>query len=87
MSWRNIGGAANAGTVRFEPMGADRTLVRLALSYDPEGVAENVGSAIGAMQTQAEKSVRAFMHFIEERGAETGAWRGDVHDGPQRRSV
>jgi hypothetical protein len=61
-------------------------LVRLAISYDPEGVIENVGSAVGAMQTQVEKSVRDFKHFIEERGVETGAWRGEVHGSQTRRS-
>lgn len=45
------------------------------------------GSAIGAMQTQVEKSVREFKHFIEECGVETGAWRGEVHDGQPRPSA
>ena len=86
VSWRSVGGATNAGTVRFEPLGENRTLVRLALSYEPEGVAENIGSAVGVMQTQVEKSVRDFKQFIERRGAETGAWRGEVRDGEARRS-
>ena len=85
VSWRSIGGPRNAGTVRFEPLGDNRTLVRLALSYQPEGVLENIGSAMGAMQTQVESSVRNFKQFIESRGAETGAWRGEVQGGQTRR--
>jgi uncharacterized membrane protein len=86
VSWQSVGGATNAGTVRFEPLAENRTLVRLALSYEPEGVTENIGSAMGAMTTQVEKSVRDFKQFIEQRGQETGAWRGEVHDSQTRRS-
>jgi uncharacterized membrane protein len=86
VSWQSVGGATNAGTVRFEPLAENRTLVRLALSYEPEGVTENIGSAMGAMQTQVEKSVKDFKQFIERRGTETGAWRGEVHDSQTRRS-
>ena len=86
VSWRSIGGAPNAGTVRFEPLGESRTLVRLAMSYQPEGVVEKVGNAMGAVESQVEKSVRDFKQFIESRGAETGAWRGEVQGGQTRRS-
>lgn len=37
ISWRSVGGATNAGTVRFEPLAGDRTRVRLVMSYEPEG--------------------------------------------------
>lgn len=86
ISWQSVGGTRNAGTVRFEPLGADRTLVRLVMSYEPEGMMEDVGSALGAMRGQVEKSVRDFKEFIEERGTETGAWRGEVRDGQSRRT-
>ena len=81
ISWRSVGGAVNAGTVRFEPLDAERTRVRLAMSYEPEGALENVGNAIGAMTSQVEKSVEDFKDFIESRSQETGAWRGEVHGG------
>jgi len=86
ISWRSVGGAATAGTVRFEPLGENRTLVRLVMSYEPEGVMENVGDAILALNTQVEASVQDFKQFIEARGSETGAWRGEVSDGEPRRS-
>ena len=86
ISWRSVGGATTAGTVRFEPLDEDRTLVRLVMSYEPEGVIENIGDAIGALSSQVEASVEDFKHFIEARGSETGAWRGEVSDGEPRRS-
>ena len=32
ISWKSVSGAPNAGTVRFEPLAEDRTLVRLVMA-------------------------------------------------------
>lgn len=80
ISWRSINGAPNAGTVRFEPLGEDRTRVRLVMAYEPQGAMENVGDALGLLNARVETTVRDFKKFIESRGAETGAWRGTVDD-------
>ncbi len=80
ISWRSISGSRNAGTVRFEPLGPDRTRIRLVLAYEPNGAIENLGSALGAVSSQVQSSVDDFKHFIERRQEETGAWRGEVRD-------
>jgi uncharacterized membrane protein len=89
IGWKSISGdAPNAGTVRFEPIGPDRTLVRLVMAYEPQGATENVGDALGLFSSRVEKSVNQFKKYIESRGVEDGAWRGEVHDGqpqPRRR--
>ncbi|MFL6604977.1 MAG: SRPBCC family protein [Steroidobacteraceae bacterium] len=78
ISWQAISGAPNAGTVRFEQLGPDRTRVRLAMSYEPEGAIENVGDAIGVVSSRVQSTVEQFKKFIEARGQETGGWRGEV---------
>jgi len=83
ISWKSVSGAPNAGTVRFEPVGPDRTRVRLTMAYEPEGVMENVGDSLGVFTARVEHDVEEFKKFIERRGEETGAWRGAV-DGSQR---
>ena len=80
ISWKSISGAHNAGTVRFEPLGDSRTRIRLVMAYEPEGAVENVGDALGLFERQVQTSVEQFKEFIESRGMETGAWRGDVED-------
>jgi uncharacterized membrane protein len=80
ISWRSTSGAANAGTVRFEPLGADRTRVRLTMAYEPKGALENVGDALGVFSARVQNTVEDFKKFIEARGAETGGWRGEIHD-------
>jgi uncharacterized membrane protein len=79
ISWKSISGAPNAGTVRFEPLGTDRTRVRLVMAYEPEGVVENAGDALGIFTQRVESTVKDFKEYIESRGGETGAWRGEVH--------
>ena len=81
IGWRSISGdAPNAGVVRFEPIGPDRTLVRLVMAYEPQGATENVGDALGLFSTRVENSVKQFKKYIESRGVEDGAWRGEVRD-------
>ena len=79
VSWRSTTGAHNAGTVSFRPEGSDRTNVTLRLEYEPEGFFENVGSALGLVDSRVEGDLERFKAFIEKRGSETGAWRGEIH--------
>lgn len=81
ISWRSVSGAPNAGTVRFEPLGPERTRVRLVMGYEPDGALENIGDALGVFTSRVQHSVEQFKKFIESRGAETGAWRGEVEGG------
>src|SRR5688572_33187902 len=80
ISWKSVSGAPNAGTVRFEPLSAERTRVRLVMAYEPEDTVENLGDALGVLSGTVEDSVEGFKKFIESRGRETGAWRGAVDD-------
>jgi uncharacterized membrane protein len=80
ISWKSTSGAPNAGTVRFEPLGNERTRIRLAMAYEPEDAIENVGDALGIFSGRVEDSVEGFKKFIESRGQETGQWRGEVDD-------
>ena len=84
IAWRSTSGAPNAGTVRFEPMSHDRTRVRLIMEYEPEGVVEKTGDAVGVFGARVQNSVEDFKKFVEERGGETGAWRGEVHGGAKK---
>jgi uncharacterized membrane protein len=85
ISWKSVTGVRSAGTVRFEPVDSNCTRVHLAMAYEPEGATEKVGDALGVMERQVSSSLDDFKEFIEQRGAETGGWRGEVH-GSQRRA-
>lgn len=81
IAWRSTSGAPNAGTVRFEPLNKERTRVKLTMEYEPQGFVENVGDAVGMVSGRVEDAVERFKKLLEERRAETGAWRGEIHGG------
>jgi carbon monoxide dehydrogenase subunit G len=78
VAWAASEGATNAGAVTFAPNGAGRTLVTLDLEYEPEGLVEKAGDALNIIERQATSDLEKFKTFIESRGHETGAWRGEV---------
>ena len=63
----------------------DNQLMRLAMDYEPQGLAEKAGDAVGIMSSRVQNSVENFKKFIENRGAETGGWRGEVRGGRKTR--
>jgi len=78
IAWKNSNGAANAGVVTFHRLSEGKTRVMLQLDYDPEGIVENVGDAIGVVSARVGGDLERFKEFIESRGSETGAWRGKI---------
>jgi uncharacterized membrane protein len=85
IAWRSRGGANNAGVVTFHRLSDGTTRVMLQLEYDPEGVIENVGDAIGIVSARVKGDLERFKEFIEARGSETGAWRGEIDRGSVQR--
>lgn len=81
IKWRSTSGARNDGTVTFNKLADNETEVALAIVYDPEGVVENAGDAMGMVGRRVEGDLKRFKKFIEARKGETGAWRGEIHDG------
>ena len=79
ITWKSTSGAHNAGSVSFETLGPERTRIKLRMEYEPEGAAENTGSAIGLVSSRVESDLERFKDFIEDRGHATGAWRGEIH--------
>lgn len=81
IAWRSIDGAENAGIVTFHQVDNDKTRVDLRIDYDTDGVIESIGSALGAVSSRVEGDLERFKDFVESRGQETGAWRGQIHGG------
>jgi uncharacterized membrane protein len=84
VAWRATSGAENAGVVTFHRIDDETTRVTLQMDVDPEGLVENVGTALGFLDRRVKGDLERFKEFIESRGSETGAWRGEVEAGAQR---
>jgi uncharacterized membrane protein len=78
IAWRSLDGSPNAGMVSFHKLTDGSTRVMLQLDYDPEGVIENTGDMLGVLSHRVEDDLERFRDFIETRGSETGAWRGEI---------
>jgi len=78
VAWRNTTGAENAGVVTFHHLSANSTRVMLQLEYEPQGLVENVGSALGLVERRVEGDLKRFKEFVESKGAATSAWRGEI---------
>jgi len=82
VAWTSRGGATNAGVVTFHRIDDACTRVMLQLDFEPEGVVEGVADKLGFVKRQATGDLERFKDFIEARGTETGAWRGEVDAPP-----
>ncbi len=81
IAWRSTSGARNDGLVTFDKRSDNKTVVTLHLDYDPEGAVENLGDKLGVVSHRVEGDLKRFKDFVEKRGSETGAWRGEIHGG------
>src|ERR671910_2496925 len=81
IAWRSVEGRENSGRVGFEPLGPDRTRIEVAMTWEPEGLAEAAADKIGTSDRAVKVDLERFKELVESRGVETGAWRGEVLEG------
>jgi len=81
IAWSSINGMHQRGMVTFEPIDSGHTRVTAELDLEPSGFAEHVADATGMIGHSVHEDLANFKEFIEQQGAEAGAWRGRVEDG------
>lgn len=86
IAWQSSTGPQQAGVVTFHRIDDTTTRVHLQMDYAPEGVVEKAGAMVGAVGHRLQGDLERFKKFIEGRGEETGAWRGNVDAPPQHRT-
>jgi uncharacterized membrane protein len=84
IAWRATDGDGPNGLVSFQPLGEDTTLVTVEMSYEPEGMKEQLGAKVGLDSRQVKEDLNRFKELVETMGSETGAWRGEVHAGERQ---
>ncbi|HET8657504.1 MAG TPA: SRPBCC family protein [Micromonosporaceae bacterium] len=78
VAWKSVDGPRHAGVVTFHRLDESHSRVTTQLDVEPEGVVEKVGDTLGVLRRRVKGDLERFKEFIEERGQETGGWRGDV---------
>lgn len=81
IAWRSLSGKTNNGRVAFQPVDDSRCEIAVAVEYNPEGLIETVGDKLGFVEKRVEGDLERFKTFVESRGTETGAYRGEIHAG------
>jgi uncharacterized membrane protein len=84
IAWHATEGKTNAGVVTFHRIDDDKTRVMLQMDWEPEGMKEKAGAAIGSDSRRVKGDLERFKELIERRGTPTGAWRGEVEQGETR---
>ena len=81
IAWESEGGAGVDGTVIFHPIDNGRTEIELHMGYEAEGLKEQVGGALGFLSRKVDSDLKRFKDYVEQRGVESGAWRGEIAHG------
>jgi uncharacterized membrane protein len=84
IAWKATSGAQNDGVVTFHRIDDEHTRVMLQLDFDPEGFLETAGDMLGIVKARTHGDLDRFKEYVESRGTETGAWRGEVDQDPTR---
>ncbi|MCK0113943.1 SRPBCC family protein [Ornithinimicrobium sp. F0845] len=79
IAWTTVGGdVEQSGVVTFHKLEDAMTRVTIQMDWDPQGLVEKAGAAVGVDDRRVKGDAQRFKEFIESRGIETGSWRGDV---------
>ncbi|RPE46583.1 polyketide cyclase/dehydrase/lipid transport protein [Streptomyces sp. Ag109_O5-1] len=82
ITWRAVeGDIRQRGSVRFESLDDTHTRVELTMDVEPSSVAEKGADALGMIDRRVKGDLRRFKDYIEQRGGETGGWRGRIRPG------
>jgi uncharacterized membrane protein len=79
VAWNSTGGEVDhAGVVTFHKLSDNKTRVTVQLDWEPTGLLEKLGSAVGVGSHAVKKDLKNFKEYIESQGTPDGAWRGEV---------
>ncbi|OPC82694.1 cyclase [Embleya scabrispora] len=78
VAWKTVDGPHQAGVVTFHRLDDVHTRVMFQMEFDPDGLVETVGDKLGFVRGRTKGDLEHFKTFVEERGQETGGWRGEV---------
>ena len=81
IAWKSTSEPVNSGRVSFARLDENRTRVDLQMEWQPRDSIEKMGAAMGFDDRQIKGDLERFKKFIESRGTETGAWRGEIEQG------
>jgi uncharacterized membrane protein len=79
VAWTSTGGEVDhAGVVTFHKLSDTETRVTVQIDWEPAGVLEILGSALGVDNHAIKKDLQNFKEYVETTNVPAGGWRGEV---------
>jgi uncharacterized membrane protein len=78
VAWTTTEGTRQAGVVTFHRLDDNHSRVTAQMEFEPDGPMEQAADKLGAVTHRVKGDLKRFKDFIENRGQETGAWRGQI---------
>ena len=78
VAWKSTDGTTHAGVVTFHRLGEGESRVTVQIDWEAEGLVEKAGALVGVDDHQVKADLDRFKEYIEGKGHEDGAWRGNV---------
>ncbi len=81
VAWQTTDGKSHSGVVTFHRLDDNKCKVMVQMNWEPEGMLETLGAALGSDDRRVKSDLERFKEMIESRPSETGGWRGEVEQG------
>jgi uncharacterized membrane protein len=81
VAWSTTGGKTHAGVVTFHRLSDERTRIMVQMDWEPEGMLETLGAALGSDDRRVKADLNRFKELVESRAYASGSWRGEVDRG------
>ena len=78
IAWTSTSGTHNSGVVTFHRLDDTKSKVMLQMEVEPSDLKEKAADLVGLLKARVKGDLKRFKEFIESRGGETGAWRGEI---------
>ena len=79
IAWTSTGGEVDhAGVITFHKIDDGKSRLAVQIDWEPKGFVEKAGAVLGVDDKAVKAQLAEFKKFIESRGVEDGAWRGEV---------
>lgn len=79
--WTVKEGVAHSGVVSFHELTPNLTRVQVSVDFEPGSLLEKAARGMRHVKRAVRGDLHRFKAFIEMEETETGAWRGEIHDG------
>jgi uncharacterized membrane protein len=79
VAWNSTGGEVDhAGVVTFHRLDDDTTRLTVQLDWEPSGLLEHLGAALGVDNRAIKNQLTKFKDYVENGNADGSGWQGDI---------